>query len=85
MAKSHYNERVECRKHEGEIAAVCPRCYDAALTQQDRQVQQERAAAHEAWLWLVKNSAVVYLDPLAKFSAIDLIAVAKAAAARLAA
>jgi len=52
MAKSHYNERVECRKHEGEIAAVCPRCYDAALTQQDRQVQQERERAHAAWLGL---------------------------------
>jgi uncharacterized protein (DUF2225 family) len=29
---------------------VCPRCYDAALTQQERQIQREREEAHAVWL-----------------------------------
>lgn len=59
-SKLPYNERVECRKHEGEIAAVCSRCYDAALTQQDRQVQREREQAHTLYLSR-RRSGVAFL------------------------
>lgn len=47
--KAMYDERRECRMHEGEIAAVCARCYDLALEQQARQVRREQEQAHREW------------------------------------
>lgn len=50
MTKLPYNPRVECARHKGQIAAVCPECYDDALAQQRRQRQAEQKREHDAYL-----------------------------------
>ena len=51
-ARVSYNPNKRCAKHghEEEVAAVCPRCFDAALRQQANQHRQEQKQAHEEYL-----------------------------------
>lgn len=44
--KTSYDERRECYYHKGEIAAICPACYDRALRQQMQQRAEEQKEEH---------------------------------------